>query len=54
MTKMFRYSHGYYGGGIIEVDVCPTITIANWEWNNLIYEEDGISEDSPGDSDGIC
>lgn len=43
-------------GGVYDTDVCPTITIAKWEWNNLIYEErtaDGISEDTPSDQHGI-
>lgn len=37
--KLFRYPHGFIGGGGIEnANVCPTITISSFEWNNFIVE----------------
>ena len=37
-TLMLLYPHGWNVGGVIEVDISPSITISSWEWNHFIIE----------------
>lgn len=42
--KMYQYPRGVNRGGILDVDICPTISCSSWEHNCLlieIYEAEG-------------
>lgn len=36
IVKIIRLPHGYFNGEI--VDICPSLTISSFEFNNLIME----------------
>lgn len=36
--KMFQYPRGVNKGGILNVDICPTISCSSWENNCLLIE----------------
>ena len=38
--KMFQYPRGVNKGGILNVDICPTISCSSWENNCLLIEYD--------------
>lgn len=36
--KILQLGHGYNGGGILDGDICPSITTSSWHHNNFIIE----------------
>lgn len=63
MSAMIRLPHGYFGGGILQTAICPTLNAeGNWKDNNFImtmkdeyeYTEFELTEDTQIEPLGDC
>lgn len=48
--KLWQYPRGANKGGVLDVDVCPTISTSSWENNCLLIEYED-QEDAPKDEE---
>ena len=44
-TRLIRYPHGWFPGGLWENEYSPAVTISSWEHNNYVLEVYESEED---------
>lgn len=49
--KMYQYPRGLNPGGVLNTDICPTISCSSWQNNcfliEIIYEQQEVGDASP-------
>lgn len=46
--KMYQYPRGTNRGGVLNVDICPTISCSSWQNNCLLIEISYEGDDNSG------
>ena len=48
---MYQYPRGCNRGGVLNIDICPTISTSSWQHNCLLieleYEQQKTGDDAP-------
>ena len=50
--KFLQYPRGANKGGTLDVDICPTISCSNWEYNCVLIKIYGQETDDPTPKSG--